>query len=116
MGRWFVIGFIALIVAVGVGAYFGGDKDWGDRDRPAQVVTTESGETIVIERDHRFFPFPFLFIPLFFFGLFWFLAGRRRGDGGGPWGGNGDWMREWHERQHREMDSRSGPPTGAQSG
>ena len=115
MGRWIVIGLIALAVVVGLGAAFGGDKDWGP-DRDAQVVTTASGETIVIERDRGPFIFPFLFIPLFVIGLFWFLSGRRRGDGGPPWGGDGEQFREWHERQHREMDSRSGPPPGAQTG
>jgi hypothetical protein len=115
MGRWLVVGFIALVVALGIGAYVADDQDWGpNRDRSAQVITTQSGETIVIERDRHFFPFPFLFIPLFFIGLFWFLAGRRRWDGGGPWGGP-DRFREWHEREHQAMDSHSGPATGAEA-
>jgi hypothetical protein len=116
MGRWLVIGFIALVVALGLGAYFSDrdwDRDWDD-DRAAQVITTQSGETIVIERDRHFFPFPFLIFPLLLIGLVWFLASRRRWDGGGPWGGNPDWMREWHEREHRAMDSRAGPPSDTQ--
>jgi hypothetical protein len=113
MGRWLVIGFVALVVALGIGAYVADDKDWGP-DREAQVVTTQSGETIVIENDRHFFPFPVLFIPLLFFGLFWFLVGRRRWDGGGPWGGP-DRFREWHEREHQTMQSRSGPQSGAEA-
>jgi len=114
MGRWLLIGFAALVVAIGIGAYVADDKDWGP-DREAQVVTTQGGETIVIERDRHFFPFPFLIFPLFFIGLFWFLSGRRRWEGGGPGGGNPDWLRDWHERQHREANSRMEPPPGAQS-
>lgn len=114
MGRWLVIGLVALVAVIGLGAYFGDDKDWGP-DREAQVITTEGGETIVIERDRGPFPFPFLFIPLFIIGLFLLLGSRRRCEGGPPWGGDGERFREWHERQHREMESRAEPPAGTQT-
>lgn len=118
MGRWAIGGLIAVVLVVvglSIAVAVGGDKDWGDH-RDAEVVTTQSGETIVIDRDRGPFLFPFLLIPLVIIGLFVFLGGRRRHEGGPPWGGNQDWMREWHERQHREMDSRSGPPPGSQAG
>ena len=115
MARWLIVGLIALVAVIGLGAYFGDDKDWGP-DREAQVITTDGGETIVIERDRGPFPFPFLFVPLLLIGLFWFLGGRRRWDGGGsPRGGGPDRFREWHEREHQEMDSRQGPTPGAEA-
>ena len=109
MTRWLIVGLIALVAVIGLGAYFGDGKDWGP-DREAQVITTDGGETIVIERDRGSFPFPFLFIPFLAIGLFWFLGSRRRGNGSGPWGSNQDWLRDWHEREHREMASRMEPP------
>ena len=110
MARWLIVGLIAVVAVVGLGAYVGSDKDWGP-NRDAQVITTDGGETIVIERDREPFPFPFLFIPFLAIGLFWFLGSRRRPDGSGPpWGGNREWLRDWHEREHREMASRMGPP------
>jgi hypothetical protein len=104
MGRWIFAGLVVIAVALGVIAYTHdgdrGDGDgWGRND--TEVVTTAQGETVIIERDRHFFPF-FIFIPFLFIGLFWLLAGRRFGGGGG-WPGNGrgqDWLNEWHRRQH----------------
>jgi hypothetical protein len=104
MGRWIFAGLVAIAVALGVIAYTN-DGDWGDGDgwrrNDTEVVTTAQGETVIIERDRHFVPF-FIFIPFLFIGLFWLLAGRRFGGGGG-WPGNGrgqDWLNEWHRRQH----------------
>ena len=115
MGRWIVIGLLAIAVVVGLGAWFG-DGDWGDRDgwrdSNAQAVTTAEGETIVIERDRHFFPF-FIFIPFLIFGLFW-AFGPWRGRGG-DWRRNGpdalsevEWdrrMTEWHRREHEQSNA-----------
>lgn len=115
MGRWIVIALLAIVLAVGLGAYFG-DGDWGDGDgwrrNNSEVVTTADGQTIVIEHDRHFFPF-FIFIPLLILGFFW-AFGSRRYRGGSP-GGNGTrqqsfaewqhWLDEWHRRQHDQPTS-----------
>jgi hypothetical protein len=108
MGRWIVIGVLAIVVAVGLGAYFG-DGDWSDDDgwrrTNSEVVTTADGQTIVIERDRHFFPF-FIFIPILIIGLFWLFGGRRyRGNGWGGGGPDQHWLSEWHRREHGQHDS-----------
>lgn len=110
MARWLIVGLLALIAVAGSGAYVGDREDWGP-NRDAQVISTDGGETIVIERDRGPFPLPFLFIPLSLVGLFLFLGGRRRSGGGPTWSGGPDRFREWHERAHQEMASRAGPPS-----
>ena len=109
MGRWIVIAALAVVVAVGLGAYFR-DGDWrnnGPGHGSSEVVTTASGQTIVIERDRHFFPF-FIFVPFLIFGFFWAFGPRRCRDNGT--GGSGSrqqsfsewqhWLDEWHRRQH----------------
>jgi hypothetical protein len=109
MGRWIVIGVLAIVVAVGLGAYFG-DGDWGGDDdgwrrNNSEVVTTADGQTIVIERDRHFIPF-FIFIPFLILGFFWLFGGRRyRGNGWGGGGPDQHWLSEWHRREHGQHDS-----------
>lgn len=117
MGRWIVIAVLAVVVAVGLGAYFG-DGDWGDGDgwrrADSQVVTTTDGQTIVVERNRHFFPF-FIFIPLLIFGLFWAFGPWRYWGNGRRGGGPGDqsfgewqrWLDEWHRRQHDQSNPNS---------
>ena len=103
MGKWIVIALLAIAVAVGLGAYFG-DHDgtpWRDEDQ-AQVITTQGGETIIIQERRHVFPFPFVLFPLLFIGFVWFVIRGRWGNDG-PGSGSGqreDWLREWHRREH----------------
>jgi hypothetical protein len=107
MGRWIFAGLIALAVTIGIVAYRH-DGDWspddGWRQGNAQVVTTQDGQTIVVERDRHFSPF-FLFFPFFIFGLIWLIGPWRWRNNGwrGPGPGQGsEWMNEWHRRQHEQ--------------
>ena len=66
MGRWIFAGLIALAVTIGIIAYRH-DGDWspddGWRQGNAQVVTTQDGQTIVVERIGISSPFSLL--PVF---------------------------------------------------
>jgi hypothetical protein len=82
-----------------------GDGEW-DRNQ-TEVVTTQSGETVVITNGGWHGPpFGLLFIPLIIFGLFWAFGGRR-GRGCDPHDRNsGDraqlWS-DWHRAEHERM-------------
>ena len=107
MGRWIVIGLVAVAVVVGLG-FLIGNGHWGDgdgwRENRTEVVTTAAGETIVIERDRHFFPF-FIFIPFLIIGLFWAFGGRRcRGNGWRDDGPGPQWMSDWHRREHEQSN------------
>ena len=121
---------IAITVLVGIFAafaFFAGDNWDRDRHDNAQVVQVvpavgSTGNTFIIERDHRHFrPFGFLFFPLIFFGLFFlvsrlFWGGRRWGwNGQNPPGATPPWLAQWHREAHRAdapppSDSQSTPP------
>lgn len=136
MRRGFGIAAVVVVVilgglAVAAGAFRAGQREGYDRgiERVEQIQQTqEGGGTVEVVRvmDDKygpgfrggFFPFGFLFFPLFLIGivflvrgLFW--RGRGWGPGGGPgWGpGHGPWgpdakerfeskAGEWHRRQH----------------
>ena len=119
MRRFIAVAAIAVIIAFGIGLAAGDHDHRPWHDNNAQVVTTADGSTVVVERDHGFFPFPFLIIPLLFLAFFFFAGGRRRGwnCGYGP-GGDGSGVvsreeqwRQWHDSLHR--NDGSGTPPGA---
>ncbi len=122
--------FFTLAVLV-IGAFtaiaiWGPDREWGPPDRQVEVVqvvddqgnTIEGATTVIVERDHRGFPFGIFFIPLaiiFTIGVARFVFGEPRFRGpGGPGGPDrAQWMEEWHRRQHADMAS--SPPDSASS-
>lgn len=116
MRFWVVLGALAALAAAFViGGRIAGDGDWG-RTEP-RVVTTQTGETVVITQEHwRGFPFGILFIPLIVFGLFRAFGGRGR-RGGGQWesGSHDRWQQwsNWHREEHERMAATNGPGTPA---
>jgi hypothetical protein len=118
--RWiFVTLFVILIGGLTAAVIFGPRGDWGDRHDRAEVVrvvdedgntVADTGNTIIIERGHGFFPFGIFLIPLFFiliFGLFrraWW-GGRGNGYHGGP--PSSQWLDDWHRRQHQDKESQA---------
>ena len=96
---------LAIGIAIAVSFNVVGDGRW-DRNH-TEVITTQSGETVVIANNGWHGPpFGFLFIPLIFFGLFWAFGGRR-GRGCGPDTADpGDRARlwsDWHRAEHERM-------------
>jgi len=118
---WILVGlFLITLGTIAAIAFWAPDREW-DRDGRGvdvvQVVDAEGnaidgGATVIVERDHRGFPFGLLFIPLILlivFGLW--RSGFRGPRWGGPWGPGGDrgerWLDEWHARQHQELEQRA---------
>ena len=113
---------VLLVVGVGIGAYNLGLNEGLQQSGNVEVVRYIGGHGF------GFFPF-FLFIPLFFLGLFAFKGAmwRRHGLGhggngpGGSWhgpGGHSNWEQgyeEWHRRQHESGGGTSagGEPSSA---
>jgi hypothetical protein len=120
---------VLLLVGVGVAAYNAG-VDAGVRQG------AEAGQVVEVVDGHGyygwhggFFPFGFLFFPLFILGIFLLVRfaiggprwGRGYGWGGphGPWSDEGrarfeDRFDDWHRRQH-EQGSTSPDPGGGTS-
>jgi hypothetical protein len=121
-----VLLMIAVLIAVGIGAYKVGVMQGVD-------VVPEGVEGVERVRHvgyyPGFFPFGFLFFPLLFFGLFFLLRGafwrggwgpRGRWYGYGPCGPYGPYgpgeggprsFEEWHRGQHeQEAPGSEGPP------
>lgn len=100
-----------LGLAFAIGANVAGDGNWGPER--TQVVTTTSGETVVIANTGWHGPpIGFLFIPLFVIGLFWLVRGRRGQPCGGWDPSSGDRTRawsEWHQSEHEKMNAPDRP-------
>lgn len=129
MMKRFIPFAIAITVLAGIFAtlaFFAND-DWGpDRRDNAQVIQVvpaadgSTGNTIVIERGHRpfFFPFGFFIFPLFFLCFFLFARGfwgPRRWGGG--WEGRVPpgspppaWFDQWHRDAHGQRPEPPAPP------
>jgi hypothetical protein len=124
---------ITLFVAlVGTAAFFWNDG-WDDHRNGTEVVQVvpaagtdaTTGNSVVIVRDnHRPFFFPgFLFIPLFFFIIFFiarpFRGPRRWGGWNGnysPGGNPPPWFDQWHRDAHAPRPGMNEPvPTPAAS-
>jgi hypothetical protein len=121
--RWFFLTAAVVILAFGIGTAVGRNHD----NRGSEVITTASGETVVVTRDHggRGFPGFFLLIPLGFLAWLAFSnRGRNWGNGGprcGPGGTGPDrpqlltdaerdaqW-RAWHDAQHARENLPASP-------
>lgn len=112
MRFWIVLGALAALgAAFVIGGRVAGDGDWG-RHEP-QVVTTQSGETVVITQERwRGFPFGIIFIPLIVVGLFWASGGRgHRGGGHRETESPDRWQQwsNWHREEHERMTGTNGP-------
>jgi hypothetical protein len=124
MRRGFTILIVVVLVLAGIGI---GVAAWNAGvDHGVQQQLAESGREVQVVRvvgdrvgpGWGFFPFGFLFFPMFVFGMFAlfrvvFWRARWGGPGRGPWRGpGGPWpgqvrerFDEWHREEHHETGS-----------
>src|SRR5438094_412912 len=120
MRRAWMVGVAVLAVlagvAIGVASYHAGvNHGLTEAGRATQVIR--------VEDRGGFFPFGFLFFPLFIFGVFFLLRaafwGRRWGGPGHEhwnddrWESRGGRLERWHHRQH---DEATGEPPESSGG